>query len=575
MKVFCLLVLLILPFIISAQSFKTKFEQSDGLQTPTYQELIYWWKMLDLKSTQVKIFTMGPTDAGYPLHLVMVSNDSDFDPVSIRNKNKRIILINNGIHPGEPDGIDASMLLVRDIVTKNISLPNNIVLAIIPVYNIGGCLDRSAYYRVNQNGPEEFGFRGNSQNLDLNRDFIKNDSKETRSFAEIFHFCDPDIFIDNHVSNGADYQHIMTLISSQHNKLGGAMGEFMNKKFEPGVYESMKQKGYDLVPYVNAFTDTPENGWPEFLEGPRYSSGYATLWHCFAFVPETHMLKPYDQRVKATYYLMQSFIEFTSKNSESIRSLRDQAKLSVKKQVSFPLSWLHVKESFSEINFKGYEAERIQSEISGLPRLHYDRAKPFEMKVKFYNTYQPKTSVAKPIAYIIPQGWWKVIELLKINKVKMMLLTRDTVIEVEAYRIEDYKTSARPVESHHINSDVQISSAIKKISFRKGDIYIRLDQPANRFLIEVLEPQGDDSYFAWNFFDAILAPKEGFSDYAFEETAAELLKNNPALHNKLGERRMNDTAFSKSGAAQLNFIYQHSPYYERAHMRYPVYRVIK
>lgn len=117
--------------------------------------------------------------------------------------NKRIILINNGIHPGEPDGIDASMLLARDIVTNKVKLPDNVVLAFIPVYNIGGCLNRSAFYRVDQNGPEEFGFRGNSQNLDLNRDFIKSDSKEARSFAEIFHLTDPDIFLDNHVSNGS------------------------------------------------------------------------------------------------------------------------------------------------------------------------------------------------------------------------------------------------------------------------------------------------------------------------------------------------------------------------------------
>ena len=185
---------------------------------------------------------MAQTDANFPLHLVVVSNDKDFNFESIHKKNKRIILINNGIHPGEPDGIDASMLLVRDIVTGKEKLPDNIVLAIIPVYNIGGCLNRSANYRVDQNGPEEFGFRGNSENLDLNRDFIKCDSKDAKAFTEIFHLVDPDVFVDNHVSDGADYQHVMTLLTSQHNKLGGPMGEFMNKNFEPGLYSLMKKK---------------------------------------------------------------------------------------------------------------------------------------------------------------------------------------------------------------------------------------------------------------------------------------------------------------------------------------------
>ena len=138
-------------------------------------------------------------------------------------------------------------------------------------------MNRSPNYRIDQNGPTEKGFRGNSQNLDLNRDFIKCDSKEARSFTEIFHLLDPDVLIDNHVSDGADYQHIMTLLTSQHNKLGGAMGEFMNKQFEPALFSLMKEKGYDLVPYVNAFGDTPETGWSEYWDSPRYSSGYTFI----------------------------------------------------------------------------------------------------------------------------------------------------------------------------------------------------------------------------------------------------------------------------------------------------------
>ena len=265
-----------------AQDFTTKFEQSKGTQTPTYFEIINWWKKLDERSGKVKMLTMGMTDAGYPLHLIVVGNNGDYNFENIRKNNKRIVLFNNGIHPGEPDGIDASMLLVRDIVLNKYKIPDNIVLAFIPVYNIGGCLNRSANYRVDQDGPEEFGFRGNSQNLDLNRDYIKCDSKEARAFIEIFHMLDPDVLVDNHVSNGADYQHIITLLTTQHNKLGGIMGEFLSTKFEPGIYASMKQKGYDLIPYVNSFGDTPENGWPEYWDSPRYSSGFAALWNTFS-----------------------------------------------------------------------------------------------------------------------------------------------------------------------------------------------------------------------------------------------------------------------------------------------------
>lgn len=157
----------------------------------------------------------------------------------------------------------------------------------------------------------------------------------------------------------------------------------------------------------------------------------------------------------------------------------------------------------------------------------------------------------------------------------MIQLKKDTVIEVEVYKIEDYKTMPRQYEMHHLNSDVKISKSIQHLNFSKGDWYIPMNQAANRFLIETLEPQAEDSYFAWNFFDAILGQKEGYSAYAFEDIAAEFLKNNPGIKTKLEQRSTVDTAFAKNPRAQLNFVYQNSPWYEPAHMRYPVYRVLK
>lgn len=576
MKKQLLLALLLLQAILPvlAQPFLTRFEQSGGTQTPPYADIIAWWKKLDEQSGKVKMLTMGPTDAGFPLHLIVVANNGDYNFTQIRKNNKRIMLINNGIHPGEPDGIDASMLLARDIVTGKYRIPDNIVLAIIPVYNIGGCLNRSANYRVDQNGPEEFGFRGNAQNLDLNRDAIKSDSKEARSFAQIFQLTDPDVFVDNHVSDGADYQHVMTLLTTQRSKLGGAMGDYISREFEPALYGLMKKKGYDLVPYVNAWGDKPENGWSEYWDSPRYASGYAALWHTFSFVPETHMLKPYDQRVKSTYALMQSFIEFTAVNSEKIKQLRAQTKEQVKVQEQFPVAWTLDRSVFKEVLYKGYQSGQKPSDISGLPRLYYDRSKPFEQPVKIFNYFKPVRFVKKPAAYIIPQGWWKVTELLQLNKVQMHPLKKDTVIEVEVYRITEYKSSARQYEMHHLNTEVSTSTSVQRIAFRKGDWYIPMNQAANRFLIETLEPTAEDSYFAWNFFDAILGQKEGYSGYAFEDIAADYLRKNKDLQLKLDERKAVDSVFAKDGRAQLNFIYQQSPWFEPVHMRYPVYRVL-
>jgi hypothetical protein len=566
-------IFLFFGLMASGQSMPTLFEQSGGRQSPTYHQVIDWWKKLDAASPYIQMKAMGPTDAGFPLHLVLVSKDGNFNISSGPKQQKAVILVNNGIHPGEPDGIDASMLLVRDMIQKKIPFPDNVILAIIPVYNIGGALNRSLNYRIDQNGPEVKGFRGNSQNLDLNRDFIKCDSKEALSFSKIFHYLDPDVFIDNHVSNGADYQHVMTLLSTQHNKLGGVAGEYLNKTFEPALYAAMKGRGWDLVPYVNHFGETPEKGWPEFWDSPRYSSGYAALWNTFSFVPETHMLKPYLQRVAATRDLMLCFLEFTSAHVKEIKEKRAAAQRAQSEQQRFPIAWKWDRTSWTDIVFKGYEATYKPSDISGLPRLYYNRARPFERTIPFYNVYVDTAAITKPKAYIIPAGWWKVIERLQANGVQMRQLKSDTQLRAEWYRIESYQSGQRPYEGHHLNSAVQVSVHSQAFTISKGDWYIPLNQPAARFLVETLEPQGEDSYFAWNFFDPVLGQKEGFSDYVFEETAFQYLKAHPELKARLEARKATDTAFAKNGRAQLNFIYQNSPYYEPAHQRYPVLRV--
>src|SRR5690606_19304661 len=329
-----------------------------------------------------------------------------------------------------------------------------------------------------------------------------------------------------------------------------------------------------LVPYVNVWGDVPENGWQQFFDSPRYSSGFAALWHSFSFTPETHMLKPYPIRVKATYALMQCFIEFTAANSEEIKRLRDQQRTTAMNATELPVRWTWDKEQYKLIDFKGYEHGYKTSLVSNLPRLFYDTTKPYEMKIKLFNHYKPSVMVKRPIAYILPQGWWKVTELLQLNKVKMRRLTRDTIVEVEQYYIDDYKSSMRPFEGHHLNSDVKLEKSVVKRQFRKGDWYIPMNQAANRFLMEVLEPESMDSYFAWNFFDPILGQKEGFSDYVFEDKAAKYLAQNAELRSRLEERRKTDTTFAKSARAQLGFVFQNSQWYEPDHLRYPVYRVL-
>ena len=568
---FNIIMFLILSHTATAQL--CRFEKTKGIETATYFEAIDWYKQLAKTSALVFVKRIGSSDAGYPLHLVLISNDGKFNADQWHTQHKVVLLINNGIHPGESDGIDASMLLVRDIVNHKINIPNNVALAIIPVYNIGGSLNRGGLTRVNQNGPVAYGFRGNAQNLDLNRDFTKCDTKEAKTFTKIFHLLKPDILIDNHVSDGADYQHTMTLITSQYDKLGKDLGNYTKTNFEPELYQNMSQKGWDMTPYVNFETASPDAGMEMFYDPPRYSSGYAALFTTLGFMPETHMLKPYTDRVRATYSLMQTMILTASKNADSLLAKRKQQKAAILSQPSFPLSFVLDSTKFCYTIFKGYEQGFKTSDATGLQKMYYDRSKPFTKKVKYYNVFKEANIVTKPSAYIIPQGWHAVIDLLKLNKVKMRRFKSDTIFEVSVYHIADYKSYVKAYEKHHKNYAVKVSSSKEQIHFLKGDYFILLNQPANRYLVEMLEPTGDDSFFAWNFFDAILQQKEGYSDYRWEDIAADFIKKNPVLKDKLQTKKLTDTPFANNASAQLEFIYKNSPYYEAAHLRYPVFRL--
>src|ERR1035437_3706554 len=568
---------LLLSFFFFLLFFQLVFSQTSARKvfttTPIYSEIISRYEVFAKQSAYCKLITYGTTDAGKPLHLYAISKSKEFNPDTLHKQNKRILLINNGIHPGEPDGIDASIELVNTLLKDENKIPNDVVICIIPIYNIGGCLNRGKYSRVNQNGPEEYGFRGNAQNLDLNRDFIKMDSENAKTFTTIFQEWKPDVFVDTHTSDGADYQYVMTLIATQRDKLHPLLSKYMTEEMLPQLYDKMKAWKYEMCPYVEPKDETPESGIVEFMETPRFSSGYASLFNCISFIPETHMWKPYNDRVWSTHELLLSMIEVIQKDSKKIGQLKSEADTQVKKQNQYAVNWELDTTKFDSIDFKGYDAVHKTSTITGLQRLFYDRTKRYTKRIRYYDHYKSSVVVKKAQTYIIPQAWEKVIERLKVNGVEMQRLSKDTSLTCEVYYITKYATAKNPYEGRYPHHDIEVRKEKQTLNFYTGDYIIMTDQSCNRYVVETLEPQGDDSFFAWNFFDAILQQKEWFSDYIFEEKAEEILKANPKVKEELESKRKNDKAFAENHQAQLSFIYKNSPYYEKSHNRYPVVRL--
>lgn len=553
---------------------KTVFEKSQGQETATYLETIEFYIQLAKEFPEINIQIIGNTDSGHPLHMVTFNPDADFNFQKI-GRDKNILLINNGIHPGESDGIDATMLLYRDLALKKIAPPKHSVLVTIPIYNVGGSLNRNSTTRVNQNGPKSYGFRGNAKNYDLNRDFIKADTKNARTFAEIFHLVKPDIFIDNHVSNGADYQYTLTHLFTQHNKLGGELGSYLHKEMMPSLEKALLKIDWDITPYVNVFNEIPENGFTQFMDYPRYSTGYTSLWNTLGLMVETHMLKPYKERVEGVYALMTKIIEISDRDYEKIKKLRERTFEAYLEKQNYPLQWTIDSTKTTTIQFKGYEADIIDSQVTGFPRLKYDRERPYTKEVDYHNYYTYTHEVEIPKAYIIKKGWGKIIDLLTINQIDYEILKEDSTIAVESYKIASYETFKSPYEGHYPHFNTQVSSTKERISFAAGDIIVPTNQKGMRYLLETLEPEATDSFFNWNFFDVILQRKEGFSPYVFEEIALDILTKDQDLRVEFEAKKEVDSTFSANWHDQLDWIYRHSKYYEPQHMQYPIYRILK
>lgn len=562
------------PLEEQEENYKTVFESTQGKQTATYQETIAFYIQLAKEFPAINIQTIGETDSGFPLHMVTFNPDGDFNLENVR-KEKAIVLINNGIHPGESDGIDATMMLYRDLAINKLEAPEKTILVTIPIYNVGGALNRNSTTRVNQNGPEAYGFRGNALNYDLNRDFIKMDSKNAKTFTEIFHLTKPDVFIDNHVSNGADYQYTLTHLFTQHNKMGGVLGEYLNDTFMPQIEQGLEQEEWDITPYVNVFNRPPELGFSQFMDYPRYSTGYTTLWNTLGFMVETHMLKPYKQRVEGTYQIMKTTIEVVEKDYEDIKKLRATSFEKYSDLNQYYFNWQVDTTQTSKLQFKGYEASVMESEVTGLPRLKYHKDKPFKKEVDYRNHFYPMDTVSIPLGYVVKRGQHRVLERLSSNNIDFFSLEKDTLLQVETYKIANYSTRKNPYEGHYLHYNTQVEKEIEKIAFSAGDVIIPTYQEGMRYILETLEPQGEDSFFNWNFFDTALQQKEDFSPYVFEDLALDILKKDSVLRNAFISKKEAEPGFAENWYAQLDWIYKKSDYAEAAYMRYPVYRIAK
>ncbi len=560
----------LLFFFISLNGF------SQTNTTPTYNELIDYYSNLAKLNPDISLFNMGESDYGEAIYLCVLGAENDSISTFESLQESTTLLINNAIHAGEPCGVNASIQIVKEyVVLTSEEKKQYPKIAIIPAYNVGGMYNRSSTSRANQIGPEEYGFRGNAQNLDLNRDFIKMDSRNMEVFSKIYHGIDPDVFIDTHTSNGADYQYTITYIASLRERMSNSLADIVYDEMLPELTTKIKSNyNYDLFPYIAMAGDRIREGIVAFNDLPRYSMGYCNLFNTISFTTETHMLKPFEERVRSTFAFIKETIEYMQINSEAIEKARVLAfkEDSAKHFYTYNYVIDSVKNNNSKITFKGYDYQDIPSQLTPQKRLFYNREKPFEDEIPFYFHYSPQDTLRIPTHYIIGKQAKDVIQRLKLNGVDVDFFNKDTTVIANRIKVNSYETRNAPYEGHYLHYNTKVERATQAVLIKKGDILIKTDQKKRKFIVSVLAPETEDSYFSWNFFDSYLQQKEYFSPYVFEEKAIEILDKKPELKIAYNKKQKEE-GFVDSRWNQLYFIYENSPYYEPTHLILPVFEL--
>jgi murein tripeptide amidase MpaA len=591
-------VLLSVAPALPAQSsdWRTPAENSDYRTTPDYAETVaYLERIAAAAPGQVRIENFGKTGEGRDLKVVIASKDGVFDPAAIHASGRAILLVQNSIHAGEMDGKDSCLALLRDIViTKTrAALLDKVVFVFIPVYNLDGHERRSAYSRINQNGPELAGWRGNGTNINLNRDYQKADAPETRAFLKMFHRWLPDFFVDDHVTDGADFQYDVTFNEDDTPDVAPGTARWLHETVTPELERQVDAAGHLAFPtLINLNDDTdPAKGLAANSNPPRFSTGQMILENRPGLLVEIHMLKDYKTRVTGNYEILRALLEVLNHDATKLIALNREADAAAAQlgahpmgNERFPLA-LDWGGETTPVVFRGYQYTRTLSEISGAIWISY-RHETWNATLPLGTGAKVVTSTTPPAAYIIPPQWSRVIDVLAAHDIDMRRTTAPWTGSVGRYRCGGMQWQGPPFEGRHPifagegagaqpGKFGQCSLTRESVTFPAGSVVVPLNQRLSKVAVHWLEPEAPDSALRWGFFDPVFEQREYGEAYALEKLARETLAKDPVLKAEFERRIQADPRFAASPEARLEFFYDRSPWGLANHLgEYPVGRLL-
>ena len=569
------------PALAMSSDWITPAERSAFRTTPSYADTrAYLERLAAAAPRTIHLTRFGVSPEGRDLMLVVAAKDGEFTPEAARASGKEIVLVQSGIHAGEIEGKDAALMLLRDLSVggKHAKLLDHAILVWLPIFNVDGHENTGPYNRINQNGPEEMGFRATAQNLNLNRDYTKADAPEMRAWLAMFDTWMPDLFMDIHTTDGADYQYDLTWYLEEWGPLHPSVKAWQDTAFKQSIFPAFDRMGHMQSPYLDLVDPRDiTKGVGNFGSGPRFSTGYVALRNRAALLVETHMLKSYESRVRATYDLIVATLEYLNAHPGDLRKAVLAADADTvahaKDGVEIPLAFKTTDKPIT-MTLKGYAFSQQASDISGDTWVTYDPKTPKTYQIPFYRDLIATDSVRLPAAYIVPAAWPEVIEKLTQHGIRFERLAHDASLRVERYRLSKPAWDDKPFEGRHLLRDVAIETETVTVDVRAGSVIVPMDQPAANVAANLLEPRAPDSLLRWGFLDACFEQKESPDARVAERLARELLAKDPALKAEFDAKVAADPAFAKNPSARLAFFYERSPWYSTQRVGvYPVLRL--
>lgn len=559
---------------------QTRAEATNFEATSSYDETIEFLKKLQTRLPEMYLGFYGSSGQGRPMPFVVVSKEKAFTGRRAQRLPKPIVMIQNGIHAGEIDGKDASLMILRDMALgEHREILDGITLVILPIYNVDGHERVSPYNRPNQDGPRQgMGFRTTATGLDLNRDHLKISSEEARSLIALVNAWRPHLHVDDHVTDGVDHDWVLTWAWAEAPQASAPVDAWLRTHM-PAVLASTARAGHKHGPYVDLVENNdPSKGFSSRAGQPRFSSGYFALRNRPSILVEMHSYKPYRQRVLANRDFLLALLAEVARDPASLtRAVADSEAATVAKgKPDAPPSDVVVSfqdnEESEPIRFPVYAGETKTSVVSGQPLLFYRSGEVREVEVPWYHKVKIARTAPRPRGYLVLPGWPQIEERLRGHGLRVERLTQPAEIEVETMRVSQPKFSGSSYQGL-TQVSATAARATEKRRIPAGSLWVPADQPDFEVAVQLLEPEAPDSLLAWGLLSSVFERKEYIDPRVLDGLAADLLKD-PKTAGEW-EAALRDPAFAADDNARYLWWYRRTPYWDETVGLLPYFRVMK